>query len=118
LALTQQELEARLWAAANSPRGPVDPADFKAYISPWLFYKRVSDAWDDEHQRAVVDYGSDLTPEKVTTLDEFLRRFSTVTRRQAVAVLEHARQRTLDEKEGALDVYGRYDAAQPGGTGK
>ena len=41
----------RLWAAANSLRGPVDPADFKAYIFPLLFYKRVSDTWDDEHAR-------------------------------------------------------------------
>lgn len=32
--LTQQELESRLWAAANSLRGPVDPSDFKAYIFP------------------------------------------------------------------------------------
>ena len=39
MALTQQELEGRLWAAANSLRGPVDPADFKAYIFPLLFYK-------------------------------------------------------------------------------
>lgn len=36
--VTQQELESRLWAAANSLRGPVDPSDFKAYIFPLLFY--------------------------------------------------------------------------------
>lgn len=63
MALTQQELESRLWAAANSLRGPVDPSDFKAYIFPLLFYKRVSDAWDDEHARAVADFGPDLAPE-------------------------------------------------------
>jgi type I restriction enzyme M protein len=61
--LSQQELESRLWAAANSLRGPVDPADFKAYIFPLLFYKRVSDTWDDEHARAAADYTTDLTPE-------------------------------------------------------
>ena len=60
-ALTQQELESRLWAAANSLRGPVDPGDFKAYIFPLLFFKRISDAWDDEHERAVADFGADLT---------------------------------------------------------
>ena len=59
--LTQQDLEARLWAAANSLRGPVDPADFKAYIFPLLFYKRVSDTWDDEHARAVGDFGAEVT---------------------------------------------------------
>ena len=61
--LTQQELESRLWAAANSLRGPVDPADFKAYIFPLLFYKRVCDAWDDEHARAREEFGDELTPE-------------------------------------------------------
>ena len=63
MALTQQELESRLWAAANSLRGPVDPGDFKSYIFPLLFYKRISDAWDDEHAKAVADFGKDLTPE-------------------------------------------------------
>ncbi len=61
--LTQQELESRLWAAANSLRGPVDPADFKAYIFPLLFYRRISDTWDEEHERAVADFGPELTPE-------------------------------------------------------
>ncbi len=55
----QQELESRLWAAANSLRGPVDPADFKAYIFPLLFFKRISDTWDAEHERALADFGGD-----------------------------------------------------------
>lgn len=63
MALTQQELEGRLWAAANSLRGPVDPADFKAYIFPLLFFKRISDAWEDEHARAVADFADVLTPD-------------------------------------------------------
>jgi type I restriction enzyme M protein len=41
----------------------VDPSDFKAYIFPLLFYKRVSDAWDDEHAKALADYPDDLTPD-------------------------------------------------------
>lgn len=61
--LSQSELESRLWAAANALRGPVDPADFKAYIFPLLFYKRVCDAWDEEHARAIEDFGADLTGE-------------------------------------------------------
>jgi type I restriction-modification system DNA methylase subunit len=40
LGLTQQGLESRLLAAANSLRGPVDPADFKQYVFPLLFFKR------------------------------------------------------------------------------
>lgn len=61
--VTQQELESRLWAAANSLRGPVDPSDFKAYIFPLLFYKRISDTWDVEHGQAVADWGDELTGE-------------------------------------------------------
>src|ERR1017187_3813940 len=62
-ALTGQELESRLWAAANSLRGPVDPADFKSYVFPLLFFKWVSDTWDLEHSAAVMGFGTELTPE-------------------------------------------------------
>lgn len=63
MSVGQQELESRLWAAANSLRGPVDPSDFKAYIFPLLFYKRVSDTWDEERAEAVADFGDDLSDE-------------------------------------------------------
>lgn len=63
MGLTQQELESRLWAAANSLRGPVDPADFKAYIFPLLFFKWISDTWEWEHARAAADFNSGLTSE-------------------------------------------------------
>lgn len=58
-----QELESRLWAAANALRGPVDPADFKTYVFPMLFYKWISDSWDFEHAQAVAEYGAHVEPE-------------------------------------------------------
>jgi type I restriction enzyme M protein len=61
--VTQQELESRLWAAANSLRGPVDPSDFKAYIFPLLFYKRIADTWDAEHAAAAAKWGDALDGE-------------------------------------------------------
>ena len=39
-------LEAYLWESANILRGPVDAADFKTYIFPMLFFKRISDVYD------------------------------------------------------------------------
>lgn len=63
IGLTQHELEARLLAAANSLRGPVDPADYKSYVFPLLFFKWVSDTWDLDHAAAVADFGSDVAPE-------------------------------------------------------
>ena len=40
-------LSGRLWEAANILRGPVDAADFKTYIFPLLFYKRLWDVYDE-----------------------------------------------------------------------
>jgi type I restriction enzyme M protein len=61
--LTLQDLESRLWAAANSLRGPVDPADFKSYVFPLLFFKWVSDTWDLDHATAVAEFGEDIPAE-------------------------------------------------------
>ncbi|WP_290513814.1 class I SAM-dependent DNA methyltransferase [Aeromicrobium sp.] len=60
--MSQQQLEATLWRAANSLRGPVDPGDFKAYVFPVMFYKWICDTHDFHHVRAVADFGDDLTP--------------------------------------------------------
>ena len=63
MSLQLQELESRLWSAANALRGPVDPADFKTYVFPMLFWKWISDTWEHEHAEAVADFGEDLDPE-------------------------------------------------------
>ncbi|WP_030433559.1 type I restriction-modification system subunit M [Allokutzneria albata] len=63
MTITQQDLEARLWRAANALRGPVDPADFKTYVFPMLFWKWISDTWVYEHDEALEDYGNDLNEE-------------------------------------------------------
>jgi len=47
-ALELSTLEAHLWEAANILRGPVDAADFKTYIFPLLFFKRISDVYGEE----------------------------------------------------------------------
>jgi len=62
--VTLAELEAHLWESANILRGPIDQADFKSYIFPLLFLKRISDVYDEEFQEALdesdgdVDYAS------------------------------------------------------------
>ena len=58
-ALTLSQLEAHLWESANILRGPVDAADFKTYIFPLLFFKRLSDVHDDEYQAALAESGGD-----------------------------------------------------------
>jgi type I restriction enzyme M protein len=57
--ISEQELEQKLLAACNRLRGPVDPTDYKAYIFPLLFLKRISDAWDWEYQQALEGFDGD-----------------------------------------------------------
>ncbi|MHB2016753.1 MAG: type I restriction-modification system subunit M [Candidatus Xenobia bacterium] len=56
---TLSELESHLWESANILRGPVDAADFKTYIFPLLFFKRICDVWDEEYQLLVADTGDE-----------------------------------------------------------
>lgn len=56
---TLSELESHLWEAANILRGPVDAADFKTYIFPLLFFKSISDVYDEEYQGALKESSGD-----------------------------------------------------------
>ncbi len=57
--LSLAQLSSHLWEAANILRGPVDAADFKTYIFPMLFFKRISDVHDEEHQAALEEFEGD-----------------------------------------------------------
>ena len=62
--LTPGELESHLWEAANILRGsPVDRTDWKSYILPLLFFKRICDVWDEEYKAALATYGEDFADE-------------------------------------------------------
>lgn len=56
---TPKQLESHLWEAANILRGPVDAADFKSYVFPLLFFKRLSDVHDEEYRIAMKESGGD-----------------------------------------------------------
>ena len=51
--LSQQELESKLWGAADILRGQIDAADYKNFIFSALFLKRLSDRFDEEVEAAV-----------------------------------------------------------------
>ena len=55
--LSQRELESHLWGAATLLRGLIDASDYKQYIFPLLFFKRLSDVWDEDYQQAFEDTG-------------------------------------------------------------
>ncbi|MYE67520.1 MAG: SAM-dependent DNA methyltransferase, partial [Acidimicrobiia bacterium] len=59
VANSQTNLESMLWEAANILRGPVDASDFKAYVYPLLFLKRICDVYDEERAEALAESGGD-----------------------------------------------------------
>lgn len=57
--ISQRELEAYLWGAAVVLRGLIDAGDYKQYIFPLVFLKRLSDVYDEEHAAAMETYGDE-----------------------------------------------------------
>ncbi|MCA0379948.1 MAG: type I restriction-modification system subunit M [Actinobacteria bacterium] len=57
--LTLSELEHYLAGAADLLRGSIDQADFKAYIFPLMFFKRISDVYVEEYAQALDESGGD-----------------------------------------------------------
>ncbi|MFC0878040.1 N-6 DNA methylase [Saccharicrinis sp. FJH2] len=68
--LTLSQLEQYLSKAAWILKGPVDASDFKVYIFPLLFFKRLSDVYDEEYQVALTESEGD---EEYASLPEFHR---------------------------------------------
>ena len=54
--LTLPQLEQFLWRSADILRGKIDSSDYKKYIFGLLFYKRISDVWDEEYNRVLEEY--------------------------------------------------------------
>src|SRR5688572_25841027 len=68
--ISLSQLEQYLAKAAWILKGPVGASDFKAYIFPMLFFKRISDVYDEEYQLALEESGGD---KDYATLPEFHR---------------------------------------------
>jgi type I restriction enzyme M protein len=58
--MTQQQLEKYLWGAATYLRGHIDAGDYKQYIFPMLFFKRICDVYDEEYEQALNESNGDL----------------------------------------------------------
>ena len=57
--MTQKELEKYLWGAATQLRGTIDAGDYKQYIFPLLFFKRICDVYDEEFKALYERYESE-----------------------------------------------------------
>ena len=72
--ISQAELESYLWGAATILRGLVDAGDYKQFVFPLLFYKRLSDVWDGDFNKALedssdADYSREMADERFVIPD-------------------------------------------------
>jgi len=113
--ITLNQLESHLWEAANILRGPVDAADFKTYIFPMLFLKRISDVWDEEYQEIVEETGdAGLAEYPESHRFQIPEGCHWQDVRTVAANVGHALQRAMREIErvNASTLYGVFGDAQ------
>ena len=58
--ITLDEMKQFLWGAATRLRGQIDAAGYKEYIFPLLFFKRISDVYDEQYSDFVCEGGEDF----------------------------------------------------------
>ena len=102
--LSQKELESYLWGAATLLRGLIDASDYKQYIFPLLFFKRLSDVWDEDYREAFED-----------SQDE---GYATATANDRFTIPEGAhwkaaRDASRDVGRALLNAYQAIEAANP-----
>ena len=102
--LSQKELESYLWGAATLLRGLIDASDYKQYIFPLLFFKRLSDVWDEDYREAFED-SQDEGYATATANDRF-----TIPER---AHWKDARDASRDVGRALLNAYQAIEAANP-----
>jgi type I restriction enzyme M protein len=102
--LSQKVLESHLWGAATLLRGLIDASDYKQYIFPLLFFKRLSDVWDEEYADAFEE-----TQEKGYALATANDRFQI----SEGAHWKDAREASKDVGRALLNAYQAIETANP-----
>lgn len=66
--ITLDELKSFLWGAAVRLRGQIDAAGYKEYIFPLLFFKRISDVYDEQYNEFFEEGGKEYADKQVREL--------------------------------------------------
>lgn len=70
--MTSTQMFNHLFKACDIVRGPINQDDYKTYIIPLLFLKRVSDVYDEETAVAEAKYGEDIILYEEEELHKFI----------------------------------------------
>ncbi len=68
---TQRDIESWLWDSATILRGPIGAANLGDFVFPLLFLKRLSDTWDEEHEKAIKKFGKDIDDDTAADFHRF-----------------------------------------------
>ena len=102
--ISKHELESYLWDAADLLRGLIDASDFKQYIFPLLFFKRLSDVWDDDYKEAYLE-----TKDKSYSIATANDRFTI----PKGAHWEDIRSSSRDLGRALVNAYQKIESANP-----
>lgn len=58
--ISKEKIEKYLFDSANFLRGNIDAGDYKQFIFPLLFFKRVCDVYDEEYAKNEAEFGVDF----------------------------------------------------------
>jgi len=58
--ITSEKLFNHLFEACNILRGPINQDEYKSYVTPLLFFKRISDVYEEETNESLEASGGDL----------------------------------------------------------
>ena len=69
---TSQQLFNHLFEACNILRGPINQDEYKSYVTPILFFKRISDVYDEEYEDALEFSGGDIEYAEAEDMHSFV----------------------------------------------
>lgn len=69
---TSRQLYQHLFGACDILRGPINQDEFKSYVTPILFFKRISDVYDEEYQEALEFSGGDREYAEAEEMHSFI----------------------------------------------
>ncbi len=69
---TSKQLFNHLFDACNILRGPINQDEYKSYVTPILFFKRISDVYDEEYAEAMEFSGGDVEYAEAEEMHSFV----------------------------------------------
>lgn len=97
--ISSQQLFNHLFEACNKIYGKVAKESYKSYIIPLLFFKRISDMYDEEYQTALDDSGGDKEYAAIRTRPTAILQSGQLPQRGTKHYLHH-KQRTVRAAPG------------------